>query len=63
MNGITVEELRAKMQRAINEAWTLPPDEGGITAACQQQVPCEGDIPTPEEFIGYVANEIRKIDG
>lgn len=27
-NGITVEEMREEMQKAINEAWRNPPDDG-----------------------------------
>jgi hypothetical protein len=29
------------------------------TKAYWQSIPCEGDIPTPEEFIAYVADDVR----
>ncbi len=59
-HGVTVEEVREEMQKAITEAWVSPPKDGGVTAAYQRRVPCRGEIPTPEELIRYAAAEIRK---
>lgn len=59
-NGVTVKEVKNEMQKAINEAWKNPPNDGGMTAAYQRKVPCRGEIPTPEELIRYMAGEIRK---
>ncbi|MDE6902687.1 MAG: terpene synthase/cyclase family protein [Lachnospiraceae bacterium] len=59
-HGVTVKEVREEMQKAITEAWTNPPGDGGVTAAHQRRVPCKGEIPTPEELIRYAAAEIRK---
>ena len=25
-----------------------------------QSIPCEGDVPTPEEFIAFTAKEVKK---
>ena len=58
-NGVSVKEVREEMQRAITEAWTNPPKDGGVTAAYQRRVPSRGEIPTPEELIRYLAAEIR----
>ena len=57
--GVTAKEVREEMQKAITEAWTDPQNDG-ITAAYQRQVPCKGEIPTPEELIYYVASKIQK---
>lgn len=59
-NGVTVKEVREEMQKAITDAWTNPPKDGGLTAAYQNHVPCKGEIPTPEELICYAAAEIQK---
>lgn len=56
--GITVREVREEMQKAINEAWAHP-QRNSVTAAYQRQIPCKGEIPTPEEFIDYVASRIQ----
>ena len=50
-NGVTVEEVREEMQKAITEAWKNPPADGGVTAAYQRKVPCKGEVPTPEELL------------
>ena len=62
-NGVTVEEVREEMQKAITEAWKNPPADGGVTAAYQRKVPCKGEVPTPEELIRYAAAEIRRQAG
>lgn len=59
-NGVSVKEVKADMQAAINEAYRNPPNDGGVTAAYQRKVPRKGEIPTPDEVIRYVAGEIRK---
>lgn len=58
-NGVTVAEVREEMQKAITEAWTNPPKDGGVTKAYQRRVPSKGAIPTPEEVIRYAAGEIQ----
>lgn len=59
-NGVSVKEVKTEMQAAINNAYKNPPNDGGVTAAYQQKVPCKGEIPTPEELIRYIAGEIKK---
>ena len=59
-HGITVKEVREEMQKAIAMAWTIPPEDGGVTAAYQKRVPCKGDLPTPEELSRFIAAEIQK---
>lgn len=55
--GITVEEVRAEMKRAmliglcskdpaVRERW--------------KRIPCKGDIPTPEELIVYMAQNVKE---
>ena len=57
-NGVTVKKVETEMQEAINEAWKNPPDD--VAASYQRRVPCTGEIPTPDEFIRFMADEIRK---
>lgn len=59
-NGVSLEEVRADMQAAINTAYQNPPDDGGVILAYQRQVPHKGEIPTPEEVIRYFTGEIQK---
>ena len=56
-NGVTVKEVETEIQKAINEAWKNPPDD--VTVSYQRRVPCTGEIPTPDEFIRFMADEIR----
>ena len=55
-NGVTVREVKTEIQAAINEAWKNPPDDAA--AAYQRKVPFAGEIPTPDEFIRFMVNEI-----
>ena len=53
-NGTTVEAVRQEINRVI-EIGMRNPDE-----AIREKwatVPCEGDVPTPEELITYVVKE------
>ncbi len=56
-NGVTIKEVKTEIQAAINGAWKNPPDDAA--AAFQRKVPCMGEIPTPDEFIRFMVNEIR----
>ena len=51
-NHTTPEEVEREMQRAIDAAYENPDAE---TRALQQQIPCRGSRPTPEEFIFGIA--------
>lgn len=57
-NNVSVNEVREEIQKAIDYAWLNPPNDGGVTISNQQKVPCKGKIPTPEELIRYVAEEL-----
>lgn len=59
-NGISAEEVRNEMQKAIDEAWKNPPEDGSAARAYQSLIPCRGSIPTPEELIQYAVREICK---
>lgn len=56
---VSAREVREEMQKAITEAWMRPHNDS-VTAAYQRQVPCKGEIPTPEELIFYLASKISR---
>lgn len=58
-HGVTPEEVRREMQAAITMAYTAPENDNEITKAKQRQVPCKGEIPTPEEMIEYLPRKVR----
>lgn len=60
-NGVSAEEVRDEIQKAIDEAWNNPPKDDGTARAYQSLVPCRGSIPTPEELIRFAVSEICKI--
>ncbi len=57
VNSVTVKVVETEIQAVINEAWKNPPDDEA--AAYQRKVPCMGEIPTPDEFIRFMVNEIQ----
>ena len=59
-HGVTVAEVKRDMQEAISAAYQNPPDDGGVTAAWQRQVPHRGETPTPEEVIRYASSKVKK---
>ncbi len=59
-DGVSIEEVKKEMQAAISAAYQNPSDDGGRTEARQKEVPCRGEIPTPEEFIRYAAWKLKK---
>ena len=48
------------MQAAIKDAYTDPTNNNEITKTYQKRVPCQGEIPTPEELVRYLAGELKK---
>ena len=58
-NGVSARQVKADMQEAITAAYKNPPKDGGVIAAYQRQVPRKGEIPTPEEFVRYMAGKVR----
>ncbi len=58
-HGVTVEEVRRDMQAAIDATYQNP-DRNLMNIKAQNAVPRKGEIPTVDEFVGYVAGEVRK---
>lgn len=58
-HGVSVKEVKEEMQKALDYAYTNTPDDG-VTGVYQKQVPSKEQIPTPDEFIRYAANKIKK---
>lgn len=56
-NHITVEEVRDAIQETLRLAWTNP-NKTLEQAATQKEVPCKGDIPTPEEYLMYAKSKL-----
>lgn len=54
-NGISVDEVRREIKRAIACAWTEGHDN-----ELWKQIACEDRIPTPEELIAFLCAEIRR---
>ncbi len=59
-HGVSVKEIRQDMQAALTEAYTDPLNNNVITKAYQNRVPRQGEIPTPEEAVRYLAGEVKK---
>lgn len=58
-NHTSVDEIRLQMKIAmINGLVSKDPK----IKSYWQSIPCEGDVPTPEEFIVYTTDEVRKRD-
>lgn len=53
----TPREIEEEIQKSILMAFTSQSDEE--TAAYQQSVPRKGDIPTPEELIRFMTEQIK----
>lgn len=51
-NGRSVEEVRTEMEAAIQEGLSSTDPK---VKEFWAQVPCEGEIPTPEEYIEFLA--------
>ncbi|MCI8513842.1 MAG: hypothetical protein HFI93_04325 [Lachnospiraceae bacterium] len=56
MYGIGAEQVRQEIQKMITDAYTNPKNDNEATKACQRRIPCEGEIPTPEELIRYLVS-------
>ena len=59
-HGVSVKEVREDMQAALTEAYTDPLNNNAITKAYQNRVPRQGEIPTPEEAVRYLAGKVKK---
>ena len=58
--GISAGEVRQAIQEAIKDAYTNPLNSSETVRAYQKRIPCKGEIPTPEELISYLSNEIAR---
>ena len=58
--NITVEEMRAIISARIEKGWNDPNME---KRAQWRKIPCEGEIPTPDECLRYVVRNCRQRDG
>ena len=59
-HGVSAKEVRQEMQAALEDAYTNPLNHNEITKAYQNRVPCQGEIPTPEEAVRYLAGKVRE---
>lgn len=57
-NGVSAGEVRQAIQEAIEEAYTNPLNASEAARAYQRRIPCKGEMPTPEELIFYLSDEI-----
>lgn len=51
----TVEEVRADMTEAMLEGWN---SSDPAARALWQTIPCEGEMPTPEELIAWAGKRL-----
>lgn len=58
-NGVSVAEVREEMQKAIDAAWDNP-DKTAENKFMQYQVKPDETKPTPEEFIRFNSELIKK---
>lgn len=54
--GITVEEMRVIISERIERGWNDPDLE---KQAQWRKIPCDGEIPTPDEWLEYVVKKLR----
>lgn len=56
--GMEVEEVRKEIQEAILIGIY---NKDAVTRKKWRKIPCKGEVPTPEEFIEYIALNIKDI--
>lgn len=55
--NITVEELRKQIEARIEKGWNNPDSEKRVQ---WRKIPCEGERPTPEEWLKYAVEKLQK---
>ncbi len=55
--GINAEEMRAIISARIERGWNNPDPE---KREQWRKIPCAGEIPTPDEWLKYVVEKLRK---
>lgn len=58
--GVSVREVEREIQAAITDAYTNPMREDGVTQVYQDNVPRQGEIPTPDEVIRYLVARAKE---
>lgn len=58
-NGVSAKEVREEMQKAIDAAWDNP-DKTAKNIFLQNQIKPDGSKPTPEEFIRFNVEKLKK---
>lgn len=56
--GISISEVRAKLKEMIQCAYSVADSEG---LADLEEIPKEGKLPTPEEFVTYYLNQANRL--
>jgi len=54
------KKFRQEMQAALAEAYTNPLNNNEITKAYQNRVPRQGETPTPEKAVRYLAGKVEE---
>lgn len=60
--GVSVEDVKRDMQTAINETYKNPFNTKGIEKY-QDIIHCREEIPTVEEFINGISENVKMEDG
>ena len=60
-HGVTAAEVKREMQAAIDCAYRKP-DKTETEKSIQRRVQAQSEIPTVEELICFLANEVKKGD-
>lgn len=55
--NITVEEMRAIISARIEKGWN---DLNLKKRAQRRKIPCEGKIPTPDEWLRYAVGKLKE---
>lgn len=55
--GITVEKMREDISARIEKGWNASDPEERIQ---WREIPCEGEIPTPDEWLKYVVEKLEE---
>ena len=55
-HGVSVEEVRRELELAIQAARANPDPQ---VQAQWANIPCKGDIPTPEELIAHLGKTVK----
>lgn len=57
--NITVEDMRTMIFRRIEKGWN---DKNPEKRRQWRNIPCEGEMPTPEEWLCYVVEKVKRMD-